>query len=130
MRSFLFILFFLLPLTLLSGMYSIATVLLVGITVIPLIQFLKCYSCRHNKRYKNRSLAFGFKSINAQIEGFKFINSLPFLPVVLRRFFKKLPVVNAPLFQILQCQKQEDFYGDPSYSSSMTNMWNRDKWKF
>jgi predicted membrane metal-binding protein len=122
MRQFLFILFVLLPLAWLFGMSSIFLVLLIGITMVPVLQFIKCYSHRNNKKRVNRSFSFGFKSIRAQVNEFKSIDNLKFLPVKFRVFCKKYSVANDLLFK-----SKEDYFGDQAYSASILNMYHDNK---
>lgn len=125
MRQFLFILFVLLPLTWLFGMSSISLVLLIGITMVPVLQFIKCYSYRNNKKRVNRSLSFGFKSMRSQVNEFKFVDSLKFLPVKIRIFCKKYSVANDSLFK--SKEDKEDYFGDPAYNASIINMYHDNK---
>jgi hypothetical protein len=58
-----------------------------------------------------------------QINEFKFINRLAFLPIKLRKFCKKFSVANDSLFEFKRVPNR-DYFGDPAYSSSMLNMFH------
>jgi hypothetical protein len=100
-------------------------VLLIGVTIVPVLQFIKCYSYRNNKKRINRSLSFGFKSIRSQVNEFKFIDNLKFLPVKFRIVCKKYSVANDLLFKTKE--EKEDYFGDQAYSASILNMYHDNK---
>ena len=125
MVRLLIVIFILLPLCWFLKMDAIALVLFLGIIIIPIIHFIKCYFYRNNKKYKDRSLSFGFKSIRSQIKEFEFINHLVFLPIKFRVFLKRFSIVNDALFE--HKADRRDYFGDPAYSISVTNMYHDHK---
>ena len=102
-----------------------AFVLFFGIIIIPIIHFIKCYFYRNNKKYKDRSLSFGFKSMSSQVKEFKLINRLVFLLIKFRVFLKRFSIVNDALFE--HKADRRDYFGDPAYSISVTNMYHDHK---
>ena len=121
----LFVLVILVPLFWFLKMSSISIVLFIGVTLIPILLFAKCYFYRYIKKHNNRSLSFGFKSMRAQKEEFRFINRLKFLPIRLRIFYKKISVFHDPLFDYKK--DSTDYFGDPAYSASILNIYHRHK---